>query len=88
MGIDMHTCILYVHTLGTWSVKGTQRLAEALRVHVQFVCACFVCLFVCMIVGLYVCVCVYVFVCECVCAWRRLCLCLCFFFCNVNTCVT
>ncbi len=40
MDMDMHTFILYVHTLGTCSVKGTQRLAEALRVHVKFVCAC------------------------------------------------
>jgi hypothetical protein len=58
MGTDMHTCILYVHTHMTWSVKGARDVAAckglclcvcSLCVHVCL------CLFVCIIVGFCVC---------------------------------
>ncbi len=76
MGIYMHTCILYVHTHVTLSVKGA-RDAEAC----QGLCVCMcglcahVCVFVCLhdrgFVCMYVCVCVCVHVCVfvhvCVC---------------------
>ncbi len=52
MGMDMHTCILYVHTHVTWSVKGA-RDAEACKELCMYVCSLcvHVCVFVCMIVG-------------------------------------
>jgi hypothetical protein len=45
MGMDMHTCILYVHTHVTWSVKGA-RDAEACQG--LCVCMCILCVHVCV----------------------------------------
>jgi hypothetical protein len=58
MGMDMHTCILYVHTLGTWSVKGA-RDAEAGTA--LCVCMCSLCVHVCVFVCVHDRVCIYIY---------------------------
>ncbi len=99
MGVDMHTCVLYVYTHVTWSVKGA-RDAEACEG--LCVCMCSLCGHECVRVhvqfsyrntyththtSIYVmCVsaCVFVRVCLCVCVCVRVCVIVCVCVC---TCV-